>query len=153
MHLATVINVFIRDFRKQKKRITLTLIALAWGTISIMLLLGFGEGLHQQLSINRKGMGEGIAILWGGQTSIPYKGLGKGRPIMLHKEDPFYLKERVPKIHRIGGEYHRWQVKVAYKDVVLSEHITGITPEWEPQGCFSRLLPQEQALRRRRCRR
>ena len=60
MNLTTVYNIFVRDFRKQKKRITLTLVALGWGTISIMLLLGFGEGLHQQLSINRRGMGEAI---------------------------------------------------------------------------------------------
>jgi putative ABC transport system permease protein len=54
MQWSTVYNVFIRDFRKQKKRITLTIVALCWGTISIMLLLGFGEGLHHQLSINNK---------------------------------------------------------------------------------------------------
>ncbi|MGH8016245.1 MAG: ABC transporter permease, partial [Candidatus Zixiibacteriota bacterium] len=78
MNPSILFNIFMRDFRKQKKRITLTLVALAWGTISIMLLLGFGEGLHQQLSINNKGMGEGIVVLWGGSTSKPYKGLGKG---------------------------------------------------------------------------
>jgi putative ABC transport system permease protein len=131
MQLSTIYNVFIRDFRKQKKRITLTLVALAWGTISIMLLLAFGEGLQRQLAINRKGLGDGIAILWGGQTSVPYKGLGKGRPIRLYKEDPAYIQSRVPEIKSIGGEYHRWGVKVKYGDEILDEHITGIVPEFE----------------------
>ncbi len=131
INLATVYNVFVRDFRKQKKRITLTLIALGWGTISIMLLLGFGEGLHNQLSINRKGMGDGISILWGGQTTIPFKGMGKGRPIHLHKEDPAYLKDRIPELQYICGEYHRWGVAVKFGDKVLSEHANGITPEFE----------------------
>jgi len=131
INLATVYNVFIRDFRKQKKRITLTLIALGWGTISIMLLLGFGEGLHNQLSINRKGMGDGISILWGGQTTIPFKGMGKGRKIHLLKEDPTYLKERIPELKYISAEYHRWGAAVKYGDKVLSEHVTGITPEFE----------------------
>ena len=131
MSPVTLYNVFVRDFRKQKKRITLTLIALSWGTISIMLLLAFGEGLHQQLSINRKGMGDAISILWGGQTSIPFKGLGKGRPIRLHKEDPAYLKSRIPEIQYIGGEYQRWGAEVKYGDKVVSEHITGIPPEFE----------------------
>jgi len=131
MNIATIYNVFIRDFRKQKKRITLTLVALGWGTISIMLLLAFGEGLQQQLTINKKGLGEGIGILWGGQTSIPFEGLGKGRPIRFTSEDVDYIKNRIPDIGRIGGEYHRWSAKIKYDDMVLSEHVTGITPEFE----------------------
>lgn len=131
MHLTTLLNVFVRDFRKQKKRITLTLVALAWGTISIMLLLGFGEGLHQQLSINRKGMGDDIAVLWGGQTSIAFKGMGKGRSIHLYEDDPAYLKKRVPEIKNICGEYHRWGVSVRHGDNIISEHVVGIGPEFE----------------------
>lgn len=131
MNLITIYNVFIRDFRRQKKRITLTLIALGWGTISIMLLLAFGEGLHRQMVINKKGLGEGIGVLWGGQTSIPFKGLGKGRPIRFLAEDVDYIQERIPDIGRIGGEYHRWGAKIKYGDMILSEHLTGITPEFE----------------------
>ncbi len=107
MNLTTIFNVFIRDFRKQKKRIALTLLALIWGTISIMMLLAFGEGLHQQLSLNRAGMGDSIGILWGGQTSIPYRGLGKGRRVPLYEDDPSYLLDRIPEIKYMVGEYHR----------------------------------------------
>ena len=131
INFATVYNVFIRDFRKQKKRITLTLVALGWGTISIMLLLAFGEGLHRQLNLNRAGLGNGIAIVWGGQTSIPYKGLGKGRRIAFQEEDVSYLRKRVPGLRYIGGEYHRWGTEVRYGDNVLSEHVNGIPPNYE----------------------
>ncbi len=131
MNLATIYNIFIRDFRKQKKRITLTLVALAWGTISIMLLLGFGEGMHQQLSINRKGMGEGIVILWAGSTSLPYKGLPKGRELYFTADDIDYLKASIPELAEVGGEYSRWGVEVRYGNSVVSEHVTGITPNYK----------------------
>ncbi len=131
MRLSIIYNVFIRDFRKQKKRITLTVLALGWGTVSIMLLLGFGEGLHRQMTINSKGLGEGIAIMWGGQTSIPYKGMGKGRRIRLFAEDVGYLKERIPEIKEIGGQYDRWGVKLKYGDNLVSEHICGVPPNYE----------------------
>jgi putative ABC transport system permease protein len=131
MSITTIYNVFIRDFRRQKKRITLTLIALGWGTISIMVMLAFGEGLQRQLVKNKRGMGEGIAVLWGGQTSIPFKGLGKGRPIRLTTDDVKYIEERVPMITRISGEYHRWGVEVRYGDNVLSQHVSGLGPEFE----------------------
>ena len=131
MQWSTIYNVFVRDFRKQKKRITLTIVALCWGTISIMLLLGFGEGLHRQLSINGKGMGEGIAVLWPGQTSMPWKGLGKGRPIRFVPEDVDYLKHKIPELKEVGGEFHRWGVSVKYGDKIVSEHVNGLSPNYQ----------------------
>ncbi len=131
MNLTTIFNLFIREFRKQKKRITLTLVALSWGTISIMLLLAFGEGLHRQMSLNRKGMGNNIGVMWSGQTTKAFKGMGKGRPIQLLKEDPQYLLDRIPELKYAGGEYSRWSQKVKYKDKVLNQHISGVPPIYE----------------------
>ncbi len=131
MQWSTIYNVFVRDFRKQKKRITLTIVALCWGTISIMLLLGFGEGLSQQMSVNGKGMGEGISVLWPGATSLPFKGMGKGRSIRFVPEDVDYLKAKIPELKEVGGEYHRWGVSVKYGDKIVSEHINGISPNYK----------------------
>lgn len=131
MNLITVYNIFIRDFRKQKKRITLTLVALGWGTISIMLLLGFGEGLHQQLSLNSRGMGESIVILWAGSTTMPFKGMPKGRELRFVREDIEYLRASMPELAEVGGEYSRWGVEIKYAGTVVSEHVTGITPNYE----------------------
>ncbi len=145
----------MRDFRKQKKRITLTLIALAWGTISIMLLLGFGEGLHQQLTINTKGLGEGLVVLWGGATSKPFKGLGKGRPIEFTDDAIDYLAKKMPELEYVGGEYSRWGIAVRYEDKVLTEHVNGITTNYEqmrnhiPQ-MGGRMINQEDIKLRRR---
>lgn len=131
MNLITVYNIFIRDFRKQKKRITLTLVALGWGTISIMLLLGFGEGLQQQLSINTRGMGESIVILWAGSTTMPFKGMPKGRELAFVRDNIEYLRASMPELAEVGGEYSRWGVEIKYGSTVLSEHVTGITPNYE----------------------
>ncbi len=131
MKPSIIYNVFIRDLKKQKKRITLTLVALGWGTISIMLLLGFGEGLHQQLSINQRGIGEGIIVIWGGNTSKHFKGLNKGRSIRFTTDEVEYLKKRMPELKNVAGEYSNWGVSVKYGDKVVSEHITGVYPNYE----------------------
>ncbi len=131
MNPSVIYNVFVRDFRKQKKRIMLTLVALGWGTISIMLLLGFGEGLHRQLTINRRGLGEGVVILWAGATTMPYKGLPKGRQLYFVEEDIDYLRKSLPELKEVGGEYTRWGVEVKYGGNVVSEHVSGITPNFE----------------------
>jgi len=104
-----------------------------------MLLLGFGEGLHQQLSMQRIGMGRNIVVLWCGQTSIAYKGMGKGRRIYLKKEDIEYIKNKIPDVTLVGGEYDRWGQRIERGDVVLSEHVVGLTPNYEQMRFY---IPQ-----------
>jgi putative ABC transport system permease protein len=136
MSPTVLFNIFIRDFRKQRKRLLLTLVAILWGTMSIMLLLAFGEGLKCQLIKGETGMGEGIVIVWGGQTSIPYEGFGKGRRIWLYEEDIEYMEKNIPEIDLIAGEYIRWSQEVKFKDNVLSERIEGIFPEYREMRNF-----------------
>lgn len=105
--------------------------AIAWGTISIVLLLSFGEGLKRSLTKTQHGLGEDIVIMWGGQTSIPYQGLGKGRTIWFIDEDVELLKKRIPQIEYISGEYARWGVSLTYKKNTVSEHVTGVYPSFK----------------------
>ena len=100
-NLATVIPDYEQDLNRLQIEIdemVLTLVAILWGTLSIMLLLAFGEGLKRQFEINDKGLGEGIVILWGGQTSMPFQGFGKGRRIHLRPDDVDYLRRRMPEM-------------------------------------------------------
>ncbi len=124
-------NIFVRDFRKQKKRMLLTVTAIAWGTIAILLLLAFGEGLKQQMSKNRKGLGDGIVIVWGGRTTKLFEGLGQGRRIRFTEEDMKYLKRRMPELKHVAGEYVSWGVNYKYGDKIFSERLTGVYPCYE----------------------
>lgn len=105
--------------------------AIAWGTISIVMLLAFGEGLKRSLNKARHGMGKDIVVMWGGQTSIPYQGLGKGRRIYFIDEDVELLRNKVPDIEAISGEYTRWGVSMTYKKNTVSEMVTGAYPSFE----------------------
>ncbi len=131
MGLLTFLRYFWNDFRKQKKRATLTVAAIVWGTMSILLLLAFGEGLKRQLDKNQRGLGENIMIVWGGQTSMPYEGLPRGRRIRFMEEDVEVIKKSIPQIENIGAEYSRWGVDVVRGPKVLSEHVCGEYPTYE----------------------
>jgi len=131
MKALLIFRLFLRDLKKQRKRITLTLMAITWGTISIVMLLAFGEGLKRSLNKARHGMGQDIVVMWGGQTSIPYQGLGKGRRILFIDEDVELLKNKVPDIEAISGEYTRWGVSMTYKKNTVSEGVTGAYPSFE----------------------
>jgi putative ABC transport system permease protein len=124
-------RLFTREMKKQRKRILLTLSAIAWGTLSIILLLAFGEGLKRQMSKANKGLGVNIVILYGGQTSKVYQGLPKGRRIHFTDEDVALLKEKIPQITAISGEYDMWGVSFTYGKTTLTERVTGVLPSFE----------------------
>ena len=126
-----IFRLFFRDLKKQRKKITLTTLAIAWGTFSIVMLLAFGEGLKRQMSKAHHGLGKGIVIMWGGQTTIPYQGLGKGRRIRFTEEDVELLKKRIPDIKNVGGEYSRWGVSLTYCKKTLTERVNGLYPCYE----------------------
>lgn len=98
---------FTRDMRSQKLRTFLTVFGIIWGTISVVLLLGFGVGVGRQMSENMHGLGEGIIILWPARTSMAYQGLSKGRPLRFMEEDAFLVRREIPQIKIISPEYSR----------------------------------------------
>ena len=56
-------TLFASSARLQKKRAYLTIAAIAWGTVAILMLLAFGQGLRMQLEKNRRSTGENLAII------------------------------------------------------------------------------------------
>src|SRR5213080_2533628 len=81
--LHVILNLFATSSRLQRKRAYLTVASIAWGTVAILLLLAFGEGLKRPMDKNRRSTGENIAVMWMGETSKPWKGMPPGRPIRL----------------------------------------------------------------------
>jgi putative ABC transport system permease protein len=94
----------LQDIRHQKARTLLTLFGITWGTVSVALLVAFGEGLQRRIEKNQKGLGDAIVIAWPSRTSIPYEGLGKGRPIKVSEDDLEALRREIPGI-KVSGEY------------------------------------------------
>lgn len=120
-----------REFKAQKLRMTLTILAITWGTISITLLMAFSVGLENQMMKATSGLGKGIVILWAGQTTKVYQGLPPGRKIWFRPEDVNLIKERVPDINLISGEYLRWGVTVEWGRNQINKLVSGVYPEFE----------------------
>ncbi len=153
--LALVLQLFFRSARLQKKRATLTIASLAWGTVTILLLLAFGEGLKRQVSQNEQAMGSNLAILWPGETSIPYKGLAEGRSIRMRLDDVEFVRERMPELDAVWGEVTSWRTALAYGRKTVNGRIIGTLPIYgdrrkqfpKPGGRF--LDPQDETEKRR----
>lgn len=134
----TLPRFFWSEYRKRRKKAALITFALFWGTLSILLLMAFGQGMTTQFQVAFSGLGQTLIMVYGGQTSLPFEGLPKGRPISLYPEDVDYLKDRVPEILRIAPEsYNFLQVSANGKEINRTVH--GTTAEF---GLMRTQVPQ-----------
>ena len=127
--LALVLRLFRADLGHQTKRIVLTVLAIAWGTISIVLLLSFGEGLKRSLNKGCRGMGEGIGVVWPGATTKAWMGLPSGRPIPIKEEDPELLRSRIPEVVALSVEFSKW-TPITVGTKTINTRVRGVEPEF-----------------------
>ena len=128
MHTLMFATQFLRDMRSQKLRTFLTIFGIIWGTASVVLLLAFGKGLQAQNQKSMHGLGEGIVILWGGKTSKPYMGFGRGRWVQLREEDAALLKREIREMGGVSPEYSKWNTTMRYKKNTVTQNMIGIYP-------------------------
>jgi putative ABC transport system permease protein len=112
---------FWTDLKAQRTRALLTLFAVFWGTLTIVLLLGFGEGLKRAVLEGTLGAGQRMYMVYGGETTRAFKGLPGGRRIRLTEEDLDLLMRAIPEIDRGSVSYGRWGT------LLKSPHLTTTT--------------------------
>jgi putative ABC transport system permease protein len=121
---------FISDLHTHRTRATLTLIAITWGTIAVVLLLSFGQGLGTQMLKGMMNAGNRIIVMYGGETGIVYQGLPKGRRIRLIEDDVELINKTVMGIGMISPQY-RNNVTLTYKKFSITTECEGVDPCFE----------------------
>jgi len=121
---------FLYDLNTHRTRATLTLIAITWGTIAVVLLLSFGEGLGNQMLKGMMNAGNRIMIVYGGETGIVYQGLPKGRRIRPVEADVEILHQAVVGIGTISPQY-RNNVTLTFGKFSLTTECEGVNPGFE----------------------
>jgi putative ABC transport system permease protein len=125
-----IVRLFRSAAKIQRKRMILTVTAIAWGTVTIILLLSFGEGLKRSLDIGRRGMGRSLIVYWMGETEMAYAGLPAGRPIRLVPEDVALVEQGVPEIAAASGEMSNSSVQLVNGSKVLNKRVVGVEPAY-----------------------
>jgi putative ABC transport system permease protein len=125
-----IVRLFRSAAKIQRKRMVLTVTAIAWGTIAILLLLSFGEGLKRSLQQGQHGLGESLVILWMGETEKAYAGLPAGRPIRLVPDDVELVLKSVTEIASASGEMHNWNVQLVNGRTALNKRVVGVHPAY-----------------------
>ncbi len=121
---------FLGDLKAHRLRAALTLIAITWGTVAVVLLLAFGDGLGHQMLQGLMNAGNRIMIIYGGETRMTYQGLPKGRRIRLMEEDVQFLRTTVQGIDMISPQYRR-NVKLTYGSKQTRTECEGVDASFE----------------------
>jgi putative ABC transport system permease protein len=124
--MRVILQLFLRSSRVQKKRAFLTVAAIAWGSLSLLLMLSFGEGLKRQLVLANSGLGRNLAVMWPSETTRPWQGMPAGRPIRPRVEDIDLIRERVPNLAGVTGELVDWSVLFTYGDRTVNSRLNGV---------------------------
>jgi putative ABC transport system permease protein len=130
MHIFMLIREFIEDIKKQKTRAFLTTIAITWGTLAVILLMAFGNGLAYRMQQSLLNAGDKIIRIYGGQTTKKYMGLPVGRPIRLTEDDAWILKKSIPEVAAVNPGFGRW-IQVRNDEKTASTFMEGVYPEFE----------------------
>src|SRR6202522_2490846 len=85
MTLRDLITDVVRTLWAHKLRAFLTMFGIAWGIVSIVLMVAAGEGLRKGQEDQAKNLGKDVMIVFHGRTSLQAGGTHAGR--LIHWED------------------------------------------------------------------
>jgi putative ABC transport system permease protein len=95
----------LRELWAERRRVGLVALGVAWGTLSLTLLVAFGNSFVVATNQTIKNFGVDLLRVGGGSTTRAFEGLPAGRFIALQPQDLDLLKRGVPEAQSIEVEY------------------------------------------------
>jgi putative ABC transport system permease protein len=90
---------------RNRTRAALAMLGISWGIVSVVMLLAYGEGFNQALLRGFQGaFGDGVSVIFPGQTSMQAGGERSGRRVRLRLADAEAVGE-LPLVKAWSPEY------------------------------------------------
>jgi putative ABC transport system permease protein len=106
-------------------RAALTMLGIAWGIVTVVLLLAYGNGFRDALVIGfRNAFAESTFLVRGGQTSLQAGGERAGRRVVLKEEDADHLLQ-LGFVKYVSPEYME-TLPIAYGTRSMTAGIRGV---------------------------
>jgi len=116
--------------KHNRRRSVLTMLGMAWGIATVVLLLAYGSGFESGLMIAFRTFGGNLVGIFPGRTSVQVGGTKAGVQIRLTREDIEYLRAECAMLTRISPEVDK-QSLVAFGTRSGSYAIHGIYSSFE----------------------
>ena len=92
---------------RNKLRTFLTGFAISWGIFILIVLLAAGNGLMNGVSEEFSDQSTNVYMIYGGETSIPFKGHGTNRSIMFTDKDIRFLETEVKEVDQVSPRIYQ----------------------------------------------
>ncbi len=117
--------------RKNKLRTFLTGFSVTWGIFMLIILLGSGHGLENGVHDQFNSSAVNTLWVWGGETSVAYKGFKPGRDISFKNEDYDEIKNRIDGVEYLSGRMFVWgDNTINYKSEYGDFDIRSVHPDY-----------------------
>ncbi|HTS34342.1 MAG TPA: ABC transporter permease [Candidatus Solibacter sp.] len=113
--------------RHNRRRTALTMLGMAWGIATVVMLLAYGDGFGQACANIFANFGTKLVIVVPGKTSMQAGGQKSGEAIKFTQEDVEALSTNLPQITHITGEVGK-QANVQYDTRDFTFAVTGNEP-------------------------
>src|SRR5919204_3685514 len=84
--------------RQNRRRTTLTMLGMAWGIATVVILLAFGSGFERAITLIFSSWGTDMIMVFPGRTSLQAGGAKAGSEVKLKLADIEYIRNEVPMI-------------------------------------------------------
>lgn len=117
--------------QKNKLRTFLTMFGVFWGIFMLMILMGSGNGLENGVNKEFRGWAANSGFVWGGRTTMPYRGLQSGRYVNFDNEDHKALASQVSELEYLAPRNSKTNPgnNVTYKNKSGRFRVFGDYPE------------------------
>jgi putative ABC transport system permease protein len=113
--------------KHNRRRSLLTMLGMAWGIATVVLLLAYGAGFENALWVGFRSFGTNLVLIFPGRTSMQAGGTKAGNQVRLTVNDLDYLQAEVPLLKRLSPIASK-QGTVAYGIRSASYGVTGVYP-------------------------
>jgi putative ABC transport system permease protein len=113
--------------KHNRRRSILTMLGMAWGIATVVLLLAYGAGFERGLWVAFRSWGTNLIFVFPGRTSLQAGGTKAGVEVKLTTNDLDYLQAEVPLLKRISPESSK-QSTAAYGTRSGSYSVSGVYP-------------------------
>jgi putative ABC transport system permease protein len=115
------------SLRRNPLRSFLTMLGIAWGVVTVTLLIAYGGGFRRVLVDSFEAFGKTAIVCWPGQTSEQAGGQRAGRRIRLERVDLENVLAESTAIQHASLETVQWR-PVTYGDRLSNSPVRGVYP-------------------------
>jgi putative ABC transport system permease protein len=120
-------------------RASLTMLGIAWGIVTVVLLMAYGNGFHRALDLGfNSAYATGTVLITGGQTSLQAGGERAGRRIRLHDEDVEAVK--ASSLVKYASPEYLEAFPLAFASRQTTAGVRGVAPEY---GLMRSEIPED----------